>query len=160
MAEEKREEQTLSDLIRARRMALGLSQEELAEKLNVSRQAVAKWESGKSFPASERLLELCRVLEIPAEQLLHQEAAHEQEKKKKLRPAQVLLIVFAVGLVLIWGGAFAAMLFSANGAGSTGGMFPVDIYIIFTLIDLSLLWLFVWFGILVVYVVWQVLKRL
>lgn len=149
MAEEKREGQKLGDVIRERRNALGLSQEELAEKLDVSRQAVAKWESGKSFPASERLLELCRVLDIPAEQLLHQEATHEQAKKQ--RPVQVLLIVLAVGFVLIWGGALAAAFVS--GAGT-------DIHIIFTLIDLSLLWLFVWFGILVVYAIWKVLKRL
>ena len=48
MAEEKREGQKLGDVIRERRNALGLSQEELAEKLDVSRQAVAKWESGVS----------------------------------------------------------------------------------------------------------------
>ena len=54
MQEEKRtqEEQTLGAgaVIARRRKVLGLSQEALAEKMDVSRQAVAKWENGQAFP--------------------------------------------------------------------------------------------------------------
>ena len=42
------------------RRAAGLSQEELAERLNVSRQAVSKWESGAAQPELSKLVELSR----------------------------------------------------------------------------------------------------
>ena len=41
---------TLAERIKARRAAAGLSQEKVAEAVGVSRQAVAKWESGQSAP--------------------------------------------------------------------------------------------------------------
>ena len=41
--------------LRARRAALGLTQEELAEKLHVTRQAVSNWENGKHQPDLEML---------------------------------------------------------------------------------------------------------
>ncbi|HCC04388.1 MAG TPA: transcriptional regulator, partial [Clostridiales bacterium] len=40
------------------RKQAGLTQEQLAEKLNVSRQAITKWESGQSFPDIENLKEI------------------------------------------------------------------------------------------------------
>ena len=40
----------------------GMSQEELAEMLSVSRQAVGKWEAGQGYPESEKLIELARML--------------------------------------------------------------------------------------------------
>ena len=83
-------------VIARRRKALGFSQETLAEKLDVSRQAVAKWESGQAFPTAERLAELCRVLEVTPGELLGLE-----EPQKKKRPWG--LIVFAAGLILLWG---------------------------------------------------------
>ena len=74
LQEEKRtrEEQTLGAgaVIARRRKVLGLSQEALAEKMDVSRQAVAKWENGQAFPTAERLTRLCRVLEVTPEELL------------------------------------------------------------------------------------------
>lgn len=48
MADEKAEQAALGNLIRQKRQARGLSQEQLAQQLEVSRQAVAKWESGVS----------------------------------------------------------------------------------------------------------------
>ena len=42
------------------RKRCGLTQEELAEELQVSRQAVSKWESGKGYPELEKLLYICR----------------------------------------------------------------------------------------------------
>ena len=55
MADEKAEQAALGNLIRQKRQARGLSQEQLAQQLEVSRLAVAKWESGKGFPSAERL---------------------------------------------------------------------------------------------------------
>jgi Predicted transcriptional regulators len=48
----------------------GLSQEELAEKCNVSRQAVSKWESGQGYPELEKLIKLCDLFEVNLDYLV------------------------------------------------------------------------------------------
>ena len=60
----------LNETIRARRKAKGLSQQELAVKLNVVRQTVSKWEQGLSVPASSMLIALSEALETPVSALL------------------------------------------------------------------------------------------
>ncbi len=51
----------------------GLSQEELAETLGVSRQAVAKWESGASYPEVDKLIAICNLFQISIDSLLRVE---------------------------------------------------------------------------------------
>lgn len=54
----------ISDIIRQAREELGLTQEDLAERLEVSRQAVSKWELGASVPSPENLALLEEVLGV------------------------------------------------------------------------------------------------
>lgn len=56
--------------IQARRKALGLSQEELAQRMGVSRQSVTKWETGLSAPDLDRLVELADTLGVSLDYLL------------------------------------------------------------------------------------------
>jgi len=60
----------LNENIRTVRKSKGLSQEELAIKLNVVRQTISKWEIGLSVPDSDMLLHLSEVLETPVSILL------------------------------------------------------------------------------------------
>ena len=60
----------LKENIKARRKSKGLSQEELAIKLNVVRQTISKWEQGLSVPDSEMLISISEVLETPVSILL------------------------------------------------------------------------------------------
>lgn len=60
----------LSENIKVMRKAKGLSQQELAEKLNVVRQTVSKWEQGLSVPDADMLLTLSEVFETPVSTLL------------------------------------------------------------------------------------------
>ena len=60
----------LSENIKTIRKSKGLSQEELAVKLNVVRQTVSKWEKGLSVPDSEMLISLSEALETPVSTLL------------------------------------------------------------------------------------------
>ena len=60
----------LNENIKAFRESKGLSQQELAVKLNVVRQTVSKWEQGRSVPDSDMLISLSEVLEIPVSTLL------------------------------------------------------------------------------------------
>ena len=60
----------LSENIKAARKAKGLSQEELAVKVNVVRQTISKWEQGLSVPDSDMLISLSEALEMPVSVLL------------------------------------------------------------------------------------------
>ena len=60
----------LNENIKAVRQSKGLSQEELAVKLNVVRQTVSKWERGLSVPDSEMLISISELLETPVSVLL------------------------------------------------------------------------------------------
>lgn len=60
----------LNENIKHVRKLKGLSQQELAVKLNVVRQTVSKWEQGLSVPDSDMLIALSEVLEIPVSKLL------------------------------------------------------------------------------------------
>lgn len=60
----------LNENIRAVRKSKGLSQQELAVKLNVVRQTVSKWEQGLSVPDSDLLIALSEALETPVSTLL------------------------------------------------------------------------------------------
>lgn len=60
----------LNDNIKSLRKANGLSQEELATKLNVVRQTVSKWEKGLSVPDAEMLLHLAEALDTTVAELL------------------------------------------------------------------------------------------
>ena len=60
----------LNENIKAIRKSKGLSQQELAIKLNVVRQTVSKWETGMSVPDSDMLISISGVLETPVSILL------------------------------------------------------------------------------------------
>ena len=62
--------QMLNENIKAIRKSKGLSQEELAVKLNVVRQTISKWEQGLSVPDSDMLILISEVLETPVSTLL------------------------------------------------------------------------------------------
>ena len=55
----------LNENIKISRKSKGLTQDEIAIKLNVVRQTVSKWERGLSVPDSEMLISLSKILEIP-----------------------------------------------------------------------------------------------
>ena len=116
----------LNENIKIGRKSKGLSQDELAIKLNVVRQTVSKWERGLSVPDSEMLMSLSEILEIPVSELLGEnielskanelEAISQKLEVINLQLAQKkeasrkffhgLMIALCVGLVLI----FAALM--------------------------------------------------
>ncbi len=60
----------LNENLKAIRKSKGLSQEELAVKLNVVRQTISKWEQGLSVPDSDMLISISEALETPVSTLL------------------------------------------------------------------------------------------
>lgn len=63
----------LSEKLYSLRKKSGLSQEQLAERLNVSRQAISKWESGSSVPESEKLIAVSSYFQVSLDYLLKEE---------------------------------------------------------------------------------------
>ena len=89
-------EQTLWEL----RERAGLSQEELAQRLGVSRQAVSKWETGQSVPDVERLVALSRLYAVSVDGLLGLAPMESTAKRPVFQCGGVLL---AVGMSAAWG---------------------------------------------------------
>ena len=79
----------VGELIRTARKKKGLSQNELADMINISREAISKWENGHHWPDLSVIDELADVLGISREELLNGElyektAAHKTISKKQL----------------------------------------------------------------------------
>lgn len=90
-----------------------LSQEELAEKIGVSRQSIYAWESGKSVPDIENMSKLCQILEVKTEDLTNGltinignvDNCNSQENKTSKKiiikfVLSILLILFLIYLIL------------------------------------------------------------
>jgi Predicted transcriptional regulators len=71
----------ISNYIQHLRKAAGLTQKELAEKLNISFQAVSKWETGESLPDTGILLELSDILGTSVDKLLSGGAIVANERR-------------------------------------------------------------------------------
>lgn len=102
--------------IAQRRKQLGMSQEELARQLGVTRQAVSKWESGAALPSVDNIVELAKALAISVDELLQLEEKssqpglsaesvgclldeHAAQQEKRIRRLTIALIVAACVLV-------------------------------------------------------------
>ena len=66
-----------------KRKEQGLTQKQLAEKLNMSDKSVSKWERGKGLPDPVYMLELCRLLDISVNELLTGEFIEETKYQQK-----------------------------------------------------------------------------
>ena len=68
------------------RKAKNLSQEEVADKLGVTRQSVSKWETNQSTPDFDKIVPLCELFEISTDELL----IGKREDKKEIKEEKVL----------------------------------------------------------------------
>lgn len=99
----------LSEKLYACRRKSGLSQEQLAERIGVTRQAISKWELGTSTPELENLLALCDCFGITLDELTREDGSPVSTESTDARPADEtqrragvgLLLAGAVGLLLV-----------------------------------------------------------
>ena len=75
---------TLGEKIKYYRKSQNLSQENLAEKVGVSRQAVTKWESNKSSPSTENLIIIGEVLDVSIKDLTSDTPVSKKNKRNKI----------------------------------------------------------------------------
>ena len=80
----------LSENIKKLRKEKGMSQEELAAKLNVVRQTVSKWEQNLSVPDSEMLIKIAEVFECPVSRILGETVAETDTKTELEKISQKL----------------------------------------------------------------------
>lgn len=81
------------------RTAKGITQEELAERLHVTRQAISSWENGKNQPDIQTLEELAKVFDVTVEEVIY--GADSIRNKKKLLVRMITLIIICVVSFLI-----------------------------------------------------------
>ena len=74
----------LADKIMQLRKQKGWSQEELAEKLGISRQSVSKWESGMSVPDLDKILKLGELFAVSTDYLLKEEMEEYEQDKDRI----------------------------------------------------------------------------
>lgn len=90
---------TLGETIRSLRKTAGLSQEALAEKLGVSRQAVSKWENDNGMPETEKLIVIAKLFDTSLDDLIGEEKSAptsptaENSTQAHIDPAAVTLDV-------------------------------------------------------------------
>ena len=93
----------------------GLTQEQLAEKLGVSRQTISKWESGSSVPDLESMVRFCRLFQVSLDDLLEEEESMA-EKSEKLnmedlmeinRRSRKMTLLLTGGLIFLMVGVLA-----------------------------------------------------
>ena len=70
---------TIGEKITRLRTAAGISQEQLAEKISVSRQSVSKWEMDPALPQIDKVLQLCELFDVSADELLQDKIAIKPE---------------------------------------------------------------------------------
>jgi len=70
---------TFAEKVLELRKKAGLSQEELAEKLEVSRQAISRWETGLAMPDASNLLQLSKLFKVSIDYLIQEEYSSDKE---------------------------------------------------------------------------------
>lgn len=66
------------------RKIAGMTQEQLAEKLNVSRQTISKWESGGTTPDLDSIVKISKIFQVSLNELLLEEDAKAEDKDGKI----------------------------------------------------------------------------
>lgn len=95
----------LAQKLKELRKKAGLTQEQLAEQLNVSRQAIAKWESGSGLPDIENLVNISRFFHVSTDLLLNNVVEMEMTLKNKFQVAIFGLFILGVTLGFVSGSA-------------------------------------------------------
>ncbi len=74
---------TLGKRLKKVRIEKGFSQAEVADFLNISRQSISRWETDKSYPDIDNLVELSKYYEVSIDELLTETKALQQEINEK-----------------------------------------------------------------------------
>ena len=96
---------SLSENLQNLRKIKNMSQEELAEKLNVSRQAVSKWESGNGYPETEKIITICDIFNCSMDELVKgkitEDVKSEKNEYDSVMTKSAKAIAIGIGIILL-----------------------------------------------------------
>lgn len=127
------------DKLIALRKKKGLSQEELAEKLGVSRQSVSKWESNNTYPETDKIVQICNIFECTMDDLINDNITDVESIERKNKNNINVMVDSFLDFITKTINMFSRMKF-------TSGFKCVIEMIIIALIMLTLGYLFVGFS--------------
>ena len=79
--------QSGENLVRLRKLR-GLSQQEVAEELDVTRQSISQWEAGRTFPSMQKQIALSQLYGVPLEELYPEETTEKEEAETDGMPEE------------------------------------------------------------------------
>lgn len=120
---------TLGEKLQRLRKGNAMSQEQLAVRMEVSRQAVSKWETGESLPDTEKIIKLSRMFHVSTDYLLYDELEELPDPPKEQGP------VVADENPGRHGGRDRALTITGTVFGGIGGLGVLVIWVLSTMIE-------------------------
>ncbi len=100
----------LGNRIKNEREKFNMSQDDLAKKMDISRQAISKWETGSSYPDIEKILKLSEIFQLSLDELVKGDKSFQEnlikEGRSKMSGLTILgYVLIVLGVITgIWGG--------------------------------------------------------
>ena len=127
---------TIAEKIKKLRKDNNMTQEDLAEKLNVSRQTISKWETNVVIPDADNILSICKLFNITTDELLDYKVESVQKKRQFIIDMGVLLFGI-IGFIVF------AILLMTNQIDETSSVITINAYGIVAIIFLLLVIAFI-----------------
>lgn len=123
---------TIGDKIKKLRKQNHMTQEELSEKLHISRQTISKWETGSALPDINNVILICSIFEISTDELLT-DSLNQKNNKKLFICDLVVLTICLIGTIV-----FSIFLIT-NKVNADSSTITINAYGMLTIIFLILL---------------------
>jgi len=127
---------TIAEKIKKLRKDNNMTQEDLAEKLNVSRQTISKWETNVVIPDADNIVSICKLFNITTDELLDYKVESVQNKRQFIIDMGVLLFGI-IGFIVF------AILLMTNQIDETSSVITINAYGIVAIIFLLLVIAFI-----------------
>lgn len=96
------EESILSLKLKAYRVEHSLTQQNLAEMLEVSDKSISKWELGKTYPSKKNIIKISELLNISMELLLLEEVVEDNQKEKRITKYVIPLLLVGIFVIIVF----------------------------------------------------------
>ncbi|MGF2145858.1 helix-turn-helix transcriptional regulator [Vagococcus fluvialis] len=96
------EESILSLKLKAYRVEHSLTQQDLAEILEVSDKSISKWELGKTYPSKKNIIKISELLNISMELLLLEEVVEDNQKEKRITKYVIPLLLVGIFVMIVF----------------------------------------------------------
>lgn len=108
------------DKIKSFRKEKGWTQKELAEQLNVSDKTISSWETGRTYPDLDSLIQLADLFDLTLDELIREDKKMIKNLDEKIKRSSYVLPAIIIGLIVIV--LITYITLSPNGFSATIGM--------------------------------------